>query len=100
MLGAERWMFNVTDAVAMFPVWSKASPVITWFAPDVVTTIGGGHVPIPERESEQVKDFLTYAVSWWLCVISCTSRLHMRNDGHCDMGDSVRLKSWLTFLFN
>ena len=59
MLGAESWMFSVTDAEAMFPAWSKASPVITWFAPDVVTTIGGGHVPIPERESEQVKVTVT-----------------------------------------
>jgi len=38
--GGVRSMFNVTLAVLVFPAVSVTVPVMTWFAPAVLTTIG------------------------------------------------------------
>lgn len=55
MTGGVVSMLSFTAVDAWLPALSVAVPVITWFAPCVVTWTGAGHVAIPERESEQVK---------------------------------------------
>jgi hypothetical protein len=48
-------MFNVTLVELEFSALSVAVPLMTWFAPIVVSVTGAGHVAIPESASEQVK---------------------------------------------
>ncbi|PYQ14047.1 MAG: hypothetical protein DMF80_13405 [Acidobacteria bacterium] len=53
-------MFMVTLVVAAFPATSAAEPVMTWFAPSVVTATGDEHDAAPLSASKHLKVTVTF----------------------------------------